>query len=238
MTMSPKGNLAEVSKLSEVTRLLERAVRQLGAAGQADEASTIAAAAWAVVRDQLPEEATRLTGVLHLLNRPSAATSPVAPTVQHVAVQLDVRDEPPARRHELIFNAFHALEPGAGFVLVNDHDPKPLYYQFAAEYPDTFVWEPLEAGPKVWRVRIGNRIAATQPSDAIDVEDLESIATLVLEGLRVRGCERVDISDVAARAAWVRLQDTLRSGHVRQAELADLAQVLTGISVTGGGDHS
>ncbi len=68
---------------------------------------------------------------------------------------LDVRDEPPARRHELIFSTYHDLAPGTAFVLVNDHDPKPLYYQFAAEHPDAFTWEYLEQGPEVWRVRIG-----------------------------------------------------------------------------------
>jgi len=40
-------------------------------------------------------------------------------------------------------------------VLVNDHDPKPLYYQLAAEHPDRFSWDYLEAGPEAWRVRIG-----------------------------------------------------------------------------------
>ena len=40
--------------------------------------------------------------------------------------QLDVREIPPVRRHTLIFEAFDALEPGSGFELVNDHDPKPL----------------------------------------------------------------------------------------------------------------
>lgn len=68
---------------------------------------------------------------------------------------LDVRSEPPARRHQLIFDNYHALEAGTGFVLVNDHDPKPLYYQFAAEHPDQFTWEYLESGPETWRVRIG-----------------------------------------------------------------------------------
>lgn len=68
---------------------------------------------------------------------------------------LDVRSEPPARRHELIFDSYHALPPGAGFVLVNDHDPKPLYYQLAAEQPGRFEWEPLEEGPETWRIRIG-----------------------------------------------------------------------------------
>ena len=69
--------------------------------------------------------------------------------------RLDVRAEPPARRHELIFDTYEHLEPGAGFVLVNDHDPKPLYYQFAAELAGQFSWEYLEQGPQVWRVRIG-----------------------------------------------------------------------------------
>jgi len=68
---------------------------------------------------------------------------------------LDIRTEPPASRHAVIFKRFDALAHGAGFVLVNDHDPKPLYYQMAAEQPGTFTWDYLEEGPEVWRVRIG-----------------------------------------------------------------------------------
>jgi len=71
---------------------------------------------------------------------------------------LDVRSEPPARRHELIFDAYHGLGPGQGFVLVNDHDPKPLWYQFEAEYAGAFGWDYLEQGPEVWRVRIDRPI--------------------------------------------------------------------------------
>ena len=47
---------------------------------------------------------------------------------------LDVRTEPPARRHELIFETFAKLAPCDGFELINDHDPKPLYYQLEAEH--------------------------------------------------------------------------------------------------------
>jgi uncharacterized protein (DUF2249 family) len=68
---------------------------------------------------------------------------------------LDVRSEPPARRHELIFDTFEALAAGDGFELVNDHDPKPLYYQLEAEQTGRFSWQYLEQGPEVWRVRIG-----------------------------------------------------------------------------------
>ena len=71
------------------------------------------------------------------------------------ATPLDVREEPPARRHTLIFETYQALEPGTAFELVNDHDPKPLYYQFDAEHKGDFTWDYLEQGPEVWRVRIG-----------------------------------------------------------------------------------
>ncbi len=73
-------------------------------------------------------------------------------TDEHV---LDIRSEPPSRRHAVIFETFEALAPGDGFELVNDHDPKPLYYQLAAEQPGAFTWDYLETGPIVWRVRIG-----------------------------------------------------------------------------------
>jgi uncharacterized protein (DUF2249 family) len=47
------------------------------------------------------------------------------------------------------------VQTGQGFVLVNDHDPKPLYYQFQAERTGEFTWEYQEEGPETWRVRIG-----------------------------------------------------------------------------------
>lgn len=67
---------------------------------------------------------------------------------------LDVRAIIPRERHPRIFNTFDALAAGQAFTLVNDHDPKPLYYQLAAERPGAFDWDYLEAGPDVWRVRI------------------------------------------------------------------------------------
>ncbi|HXF69493.1 MAG TPA: DUF2249 domain-containing protein [Thermoflexus sp.] len=73
--------------------------------------------------------------------------------------ELDVRSVPPPQRHPLIFQTFEALRPGEAFILVNDHDPKPLYYQFQYERPGQFSWTYLEQGPEVWRVRIG-RVAS------------------------------------------------------------------------------
>lgn len=70
---------------------------------------------------------------------------------------IDVREMIPRDRHPTILSTFDALAPGTAFELVNDHDPKPLRYQFEAERTDTFTWEYLEQGPDVWRVRIGRR---------------------------------------------------------------------------------
>lgn len=67
---------------------------------------------------------------------------------------LDVRTIPPAQRHPQIFTRFNALSVGESFVLINDHDPKPLYYQLNFEYSGQLGWEYLEQGPRVWRVRI------------------------------------------------------------------------------------
>jgi uncharacterized protein (DUF2249 family) len=69
--------------------------------------------------------------------------------------RLDVRDVIPRERHALIFNTFADLKAGQAFVLINDHDPRPLYYQFQAEHTGQFTWDYLEQGPEVWRVRVG-----------------------------------------------------------------------------------
>ena len=70
---------------------------------------------------------------------------------------VDVREIPHGRRHPRIFGVYARLAPGESFVLVNNHDPKPLRREFQATYPDRFGWDYLEAGPEQWRVRIGRR---------------------------------------------------------------------------------
>src|SRR5699024_12036440 len=56
----------------------------------------------------------------------------------------DVRPHPPAKRHDMVFDAFDELKAGEAFVVINDHDPKPLYYQMEAENDEPFKWEYLE----------------------------------------------------------------------------------------------
>ena len=67
---------------------------------------------------------------------------------------IDVRSIAPRERHPLIFTTFHQLAAGTAMQLINDHDPKPLHYQFLAEMPGQFGWEYLEQGPDTWRVAI------------------------------------------------------------------------------------
>lgn len=70
---------------------------------------------------------------------------------------LDVRDMVPRERHPRIFQIIDGLEGGQTLRLINDHDPKPLYYQLMAERPDQLDWEYLEDGPEVWQVRMTKR---------------------------------------------------------------------------------
>ena len=78
---------------------------------------------------------------------------------------VDVRNIAPRDRHPLIFTAFRALQTGDTMELVNDHDPRPLYYQFQNDAPGSFTWAYLESGPQTWRVAI-TRIAAEQPESS------------------------------------------------------------------------
>jgi uncharacterized protein (DUF2249 family) len=155
--------------------LLLEAAGALARDGQAYLACRLAAAAWAAVREDRPDLAVTVTAALHGLARrasggpaqdedpaPVTGREPASPSAVTAdpggragEPGLDVRDLPPSQRHDAIFTAYRQLAPGEGFVLVNDHDPKPLRYQFEAEHPGEFTWDYLETGPSVWRVRIG-----------------------------------------------------------------------------------
>jgi uncharacterized protein (DUF2249 family) len=66
-------------------------------------------------------------------------------------------DYPPREKHSIIFNTFESLQSGEFMQLINDHDPKPLYYQFMAERAGQFTWEYTEEGPEIWKVTIGKQ---------------------------------------------------------------------------------
>ena len=67
---------------------------------------------------------------------------------------LDATKIEPRFKHPTIFEKYENLAVGESFILHNDHDPKPLYYQFTAEKGEEFGWEYLQEGPDVWEVKI------------------------------------------------------------------------------------
>ena len=60
----------------------------------------------------------------------------------------------PRVKHPTIFARFDELQSGEHFILLNDHDPKPMYFQLLGERGDIFTWEYLEQGPQWWRIKI------------------------------------------------------------------------------------
>ncbi|MEO7160092.1 MAG: DUF2249 domain-containing protein [Polaromonas sp.] len=60
----------------------------------------------------------------------------------------------PHDRHAVIFSSFSQLGSGEAMELINDHDPKPLHFQFMVDLPGKFSWDYLEQGPGTWRVAI------------------------------------------------------------------------------------
>lgn len=76
---------------------------------------------------------------------------------------IDVTKIEPRFKHPTIFDRFDLLPEGASFVIHNDHDPKPLYYQMIAERGQVFEWEYLTSGPEIWEVKITRLKAGENP---------------------------------------------------------------------------
>jgi uncharacterized protein (DUF2249 family) len=78
--------------------------------------------------------------------------SPTAPIID--PARFDVREMPCKIKHGLILQRFEALLPGEHFVLVNGHDPVPLYHHISALFPGQLGWDYEERGPEVFAIRI------------------------------------------------------------------------------------
>ena len=116
--------------------------------------------------------------------------------------ELDVRDLPPSERHGRIRGAFEELDPGETLTVVNDHDPKPLYHELAAEAPafdaDGYAMEregaeryvaelpkaDLDGPPAVERARIADLDGAPH-ADAFPGREPKTIRLSLAAGERV-----------------------------------------------------
>lgn len=70
---------------------------------------------------------------------------------------LDVREIPHLIRHGAVMGSLRQLQPGASFVLVAHHDPKPLLAQITDEFADTVAYEYVESGPEAWKIAMTKR---------------------------------------------------------------------------------
>lgn len=98
---------------------------------------------------------------------------------------LNVTELEPRLKHPTIFSRFDALNEGASFIIHNDHDPKPLYYQLLGERGNIFIWEYLEEGPENWKVRLTKRISGEgeETLGEIAVKDLKKAQIFKKYGL-------------------------------------------------------
>jgi uncharacterized protein (DUF2249 family) len=154
------------------TRLLVRALRRLRdaldqhiadlvAADNADQATAPARTLGAVLATTVDLDRNTLLPALAEL--PGADVAGLAEDVRTLLAGgdlatpdvLDVRPIPHGERHPRIFRRYARLAPGESFVLVNNHDPKPLRREFTASHPGEFSWDYLESGPEQWSIRIG-----------------------------------------------------------------------------------
>lgn len=101
-------------------------------------------------------------------------------------VLLDVRVLEPRLKHPTIFATFDALAEGQSFLLVNDHDPLPLQYQFKAERPGLFQWEYVAKGPEVWQVRLTKLAGAAET--VADLVRQNPVAATVFKKLNIDFC--------------------------------------------------
>lgn len=121
-------------------------------------------------------------------------------------VVFDVRLIPGRVKHAQIFQRWINLPVGRYFVLLNDHDPVPLYYQFSAEFPDAFTWDYLERGPEEFRVKITKLRAVVAPNTSVRPVSGAAAAAAVEGGIR-----EIDVRGLEPPEPLIRILDALEA---------------------------
>lgn len=57
-------------------------------------------------------------------------------------------------RHSAIFQSFENLKVGESFIIRNDHDPFPVFFQLKNMNGDIVGWEYQQKGPEFWDVKV------------------------------------------------------------------------------------
>lgn len=75
--------------------------------------------------------------------------------INEYAATINATEYPPQLKHKVIFETFNKLEKAESMLLINDHDPLPLRYQFESMHAGAYTWDYIEQGPDWLRVKIG-----------------------------------------------------------------------------------
>lgn len=78
----------------------------------------------------------------------------MSPMNYATALVLNAWQFPASIRHEVIFALLAVLPQGATLTLINDHDPKPLFYQIDAEHPGVFYHTTQDADVQKFAVEV------------------------------------------------------------------------------------
>jgi len=74
-------------------------------------------------------------------------------------ITIDIRDTTPPAGAQRLLQQFEQMQEGHSLHLLSGYDPKGIRGQLQVRAGDGFTWKSLEAGPVVWRVRVG-KVAA------------------------------------------------------------------------------
>lgn len=129
----------------------------------------------------------------------------------------------PRLKHPTIFDKFDSLDSGQSLTILNDHDPKPLYYQMLAERGNTFSWDYIESGPEFWKVKITKKVFAETPETVGEIVAKDYRKAQVFKKLGIDFCcggkkaltevckkKGLDMQKVKAELAAVEEQDETR----------------------------
>lgn len=94
-------------------------------------------------------------------------------------VSIDLREIPVFERHPRVFDAWDSLKPEGTLRVVNDHDPRPLEYQFQTEREGSFEWGYEEKGPETWVVTIKKL-----PMEKATGDELKKKVSMALDEIR------------------------------------------------------
>ena len=113
--------------------------------------------------------------------------------------RLNVTAIEPKFKHPTIFQYFDALKAGESFIIENDHDPKPLYYELIAERGDIFTWEYLLKGPELFEVQIAKNPTnqnGGEVTGAISIKDIKKAEMLKDKGVQFNcSTEKYNLAD-------------------------------------------